>query len=110
MLQFRASLVLKELIQTSPKRSFSDILRHKNTLQNAYCLSAAYSNGKTPKLKIVRNGRQPPFIQHSPWRRFLCTKTDGAIEPTEPVTKDETLQETTAEYVLKCQLFNVLSV
>lgn len=97
MLQFRASLVLKELIQTSPKRSLSNILRHKNTLQNAYCLSAAYSNGKTPKLKILRNGRQPPFIQPSPWRRFLCTKTDGVTEPTEPVKKDETVQETTAE-------------
>nr|XP_055070898.1 glutaminase kidney isoform, mitochondrial isoform X2 [Misgurnus anguillicaudatus] len=97
MLQFRASLVLKELIQTSPKRSLSNILRHKNTLQNAYSLSAAYSNGKTPKLKIVRNGRQPPFIQPSPWRRFLCTKTDGVTEPTEPVNKDETVQETTAE-------------
>ncbi|XP_073710743.1 glutaminase kidney isoform, mitochondrial isoform X4 [Misgurnus anguillicaudatus] len=97
MLQFRASLVLKELIQTSPKRSLSNILRHKNTLQNAYSLSAAYFNGQTPKLKIVRNGRQPPFIQPSPWRRFLCTKTDGATEPTEPVNKDETVQETTAE-------------
>ncbi|XP_065108193.1 glutaminase kidney isoform, mitochondrial isoform X2 [Paramisgurnus dabryanus] len=97
MLQFRASLVLKELIQTSPKRSLSNILRHKNTLQHAYCLSAAYSNGKTPKLKILRNGRQPPFIQPSPWRRFLCTKTDGVTEPTEPVKKDETAQETTAE-------------
>ncbi|XP_048050331.1 glutaminase kidney isoform, mitochondrial isoform X1 [Megalobrama amblycephala] len=93
MLQFRASIVLKELIQTSPKRSFSDIIRHKKTLSNAYCFSAAYRDGRISKLKI--NGR--PFIQPLAGRRFLCTKTDGAIEPTEQVKKDETVQEATAD-------------
>ncbi|KAK9969112.1 hypothetical protein ABG768_027312 [Culter alburnus] len=93
MLQFRASIVLKELIQTSPKRSFSDIIRHKKTLSNAYCFSAAYRDGRISKLKI--HGR--PFIQPLAGRRFLCTKTDGAIEPTEQVKKDETVQEATAD-------------
>jgi len=95
MLQFRASIVLKELIQTSPKRSFSDIIRHKKTSPNAYCFSAAYRDDRIFKLKIVYNGR--PFIQPLAGRRFLCTKTDGAIEPTEPVKKDETVQEATAD-------------
>ncbi|XP_067266586.1 glutaminase kidney isoform, mitochondrial isoform X3 [Chanodichthys erythropterus] len=93
MLQFRASIVLKELIQTSPKRSFSDIIRHKKTLSNAYCFSAAYRDGRISKLKI--HGR--PFIQPLAGRRFLCTKTDGAIEPTEQEKKDETVQEATAD-------------
>lgn len=96
MLQFRASVVLKELIQTSPKRSLSDILRLKKTLPSAYRLSAAYSDGKTPKLNIVRNGRYLPFIQPLSSRRFLCTKTEGAIEP-ETAKTDETVQETTAD-------------
>ncbi|KAK7154469.1 hypothetical protein R3I94_007713 [Phoxinus phoxinus] len=95
MLQFRASIVLKELIQTSPKRSFSDIIRHKKTLPNAYCFSAAYRDDRISKLKIVYNGR--PCFQPLAGRRFLCTKTDGAIEPTEPVKKDETVQEATAD-------------
>lgn len=85
--------MLKELIQTSPKRSFSDIIRHKKTLSNAYCFSAAYRDGRISKLKI--HGR--PFIQPLAGRRFLCTKTDGAIEPTEQVKKDETVQEATAD-------------
>ncbi|XP_067300447.1 glutaminase kidney isoform, mitochondrial isoform X2 [Pseudorasbora parva] len=95
MLQFRASIVLKELIQTSPKRSFSDIIRHKKTLPNAYCFSAAYRDDRISKLKIVCNGR--PFIQPLAGRRYLCTKIDGAIEPTEPVKKDETVQEAAAD-------------
>lgn len=96
MLQFRASVVLKELIQTSPKRSLSDILRLKKTLASAYRLSAAYSDGKTPKLNIVRNGRRYlPFIQPLSSRRFLCTKTEGAIEP--ETAKTESVQETTAD-------------
>ncbi|KAA0715530.1 Glutaminase kidney isoform, mitochondrial [Triplophysa tibetana] len=96
MLQLRASVVLKELIQTSHKRSLSDILSFKNTLPSAYRFSAAYSNGKTPKLNIVRNGRYVPFIQPPSSRRFLCTKPEGAIEP-ETVKTDETIQETTAD-------------
>lgn len=95
MLQFRAAVVLKELIQTSPKRLFSDIIRHKKTLSNAHCYSAAYRDGQISKLKIVHNGR--PFIQPLAGRRFLCTKTDGAIEPAEQVKKDETVQEATAD-------------
>ncbi|XP_077072221.1 glutaminase kidney isoform, mitochondrial isoform X5 [Siphateles boraxobius] len=95
MLQFRASIVLKELIQTSPKRSFSDIIRHKKTLPNAYCFSAAYRDDRISKLKIVYNGI--PFIHPLAGRRFMCTKTDGAIEPTEPVKKDETVQEATTD-------------
>ncbi|XP_058642655.1 glutaminase kidney isoform, mitochondrial isoform X2 [Onychostoma macrolepis] len=95
MLQFRASIVLKELIQTSPKRSFSDIIRHKKTLPNAYIYSAAYHDGRISKLKTVCNGR--PFILPLTGRRFLCTKTEGAIDPTEPVKKDESVQEATAD-------------
>lgn len=95
MLQFRASIVLKELIQTSPKRSFSDIIRHKKTLPNAYIYSAAYQDGRISKLKTVCNGR--PFILPLDGRRFLCTKTEGAIDPTEPVKKDESVQEATAD-------------
>lgn len=94
MLQFRASIVLKELIQTSPKRLLSDIIRHKKTLPNAYCFSAA-NNGRISKLNIVHNGRC--FIQPLAGRRFLCTKTEGAIEPTETVKKDETVQEAAAD-------------
>lgn len=98
--------MLKELIQTSPKRSFFNIIRHKKTLPNAYCFSAAYRDDRISKLKIVYNGR--PFIQPLAGRRFLCTKTDGAIEPTEPVKKDETVQEATADkyeiYLLICHL------
>ncbi|ROL50416.1 Glutaminase kidney isoform, mitochondrial [Anabarilius grahami] len=105
MLQFRASIVLKELIQTSPKRSFSDIIRHKKTLSNAYCFSAAYRDGRISKLKI--NGR--PFIQPLAGRRFLCTKTDGAIEPTEQVKKDETVQEATADNCCDSHLKQVVS-
>ncbi|XP_056610888.1 glutaminase kidney isoform, mitochondrial isoform X2 [Triplophysa dalaica] len=96
MLQFRASVVLKELIQTSHKRSLSDILSFKKTLPSAYRFSSAYSNGKTPKLNIVRNGRYIPFIQPLYSRRFLCTKPEGAIAP-ETVKTDETIQETTAD-------------
>lgn len=92
MFQFRACVVLKELIQTSPKRSFSDILRLKEILPNSYRVSAAYSNGKTTKLNIVRNGRYQPLLS----RRFLCTKTEGAIEP-ETAKRDESLQETTTD-------------
>ncbi|XP_026073384.1 glutaminase kidney isoform, mitochondrial isoform X3 [Carassius auratus] len=95
MLQFRASLVLKELIQASPKRSFSDIIRHKKTLPNAYFYSAAYPDGRISQLKTVCNGK--PFIQALAGRRFLCTKTEGAIEPAEPVKKDESVQEATAD-------------
>uniref|UniRef100_A0A671T7D6 glutaminase n=1 Tax=Sinocyclocheilus anshuiensis TaxID=1608454 RepID=A0A671T7D6_9TELE len=95
MLQLRASIVLKELVQTSPKRSFSDIIRHKKTLPNAYTYSAAYPDGRISKLKTVCNGR--PFILPLAGRRFLCTKTEGAIDPTAPVKKDESVQETTAE-------------
>lgn len=94
MLQFRASIVLKELIQTSPKRLLSDIIRHKKTLPNAYCFSAA-NNGRISKLNIVHYGRC--FIQPLAGRRFLCTKTEGAIEPTETVKKDETVQEAAAD-------------
>ncbi|XP_051566132.1 glutaminase kidney isoform, mitochondrial isoform X2 [Myxocyprinus asiaticus] len=93
MLQFRASFVLKELIHTSPKRSLSDIIRHKKTLPNAYCFATTYPDSKLSKLKTVHNGRHLPFMRPSPGRRFLCTKTEGAIEPTEPVKKDETVQE-----------------
>lgn len=96
MLQFRASVVLKELIQTSHKRSLSDILSFKKTLPSACRFSSAYSNGKTPKLNIVRNGRYIPFIQPLYSRRFLCTKPEGAIAP-ETVMTDETIQETTAD-------------
>uniref|UniRef100_A0A8C2HG49 glutaminase n=1 Tax=Cyprinus carpio TaxID=7962 RepID=A0A8C2HG49_CYPCA len=96
MLQFRASVVLKELIQTSPKRSFSHIIRHKKTLPNAYFYSAAYPDVRISKLKTVCNGR--PFIQPLAGRRFLCTKTEGAIDPAaEPVKKDESVQEATAD-------------
>ncbi len=95
MLQFRVSIVLKELIQTSPKRSFSDIIRHKKTLPNAYIYNAAYPDGRISKLKTVCNGR--PFILPLAGRRFLCTKTEGAIDPTEPVKKDESVQEATAD-------------
>lgn len=93
MLQFRASIVLKELIQASPKRSFSDIIRHKKTLPNAY----TYSAGRLSKLKTVCNGR--PFIPPLAGRRSLCTKTEGAIDPnvTEPVKKDESVQDATAD-------------
>uniref|UniRef100_A0A8C1JFN7 glutaminase n=1 Tax=Cyprinus carpio TaxID=7962 RepID=A0A8C1JFN7_CYPCA len=90
MLQFRASLVLKELIQTSPKRLFSDIIRHKKTLPNAYIYSAAY-----PLTKTVCNGR--PFFLPLAGRRVLCTKTEGSIDPPEPVKKDESVQEATAD-------------
>lgn len=86
--------MLKELIQTSPKRSFSDIIRHKKTLSNAYCLNAAHQDGRISQIKTVHNGRL--FIQPLVGR-FLCTKTDGAIEPTEQVKKDETVQEATAD-------------
>uniref|UniRef100_A0A672RWM7 glutaminase n=1 Tax=Sinocyclocheilus grahami TaxID=75366 RepID=A0A672RWM7_SINGR len=95
MLQLRASIVLKELIQTSPRRLFSDIIRHKKTLPNAYIYSAAYPDGRISQLKTVCNGR--PFILPLAGRRFLCTKTEGAIDPTEPVKKDESVQEATAE-------------
>lgn len=95
MLQFRASLVLKELIQTSPKRLLSDITRHKKTLPNAYLYGVAYPDGRVSKLKTVCNGRA--FIQPLAGKRFLCTKTEGAIDTTEPVKKDESVQEATAD-------------
>ncbi len=95
MLQFRASNVLKELFQASPKRSFSDIIRHKKTLPNAYTYSAAYQDGRISQLKTVCNGRH--FILPLAGRRFLCTKTEGAIDPTEPVKKDESVQEATPD-------------
>ncbi|XP_043104610.1 glutaminase kidney isoform, mitochondrial-like isoform X1 [Puntigrus tetrazona] len=95
MLQFRASIVLKELIQNSPKRSFSDIIKHKKSSPNAYIYSAAYPDGRVSKLKTVCNGR--PSILPLAGRRFLCTKTEGAIDPTEPVKKDESVHEATAD-------------
>ncbi|XP_059356431.1 glutaminase kidney isoform, mitochondrial-like isoform X2 [Carassius carassius] len=95
MLQFRASLVLKELIQTSPKRLFSDIIGHKKTFPNAYIYSAAYPAGIISKLKSDCNGR--PFCLPLAGRRFLCTKTEGSIDSTEPVKKEESVQEATAD-------------
>ncbi|XP_026872222.1 glutaminase kidney isoform, mitochondrial isoform X3 [Electrophorus electricus] len=97
MLQFRLSSVLKELIQTSLKRPLSDIARHKTSLLSSYCFSSVCPDVRaTSKLKFMNPGGLRPLSQTSLWKRPLCTKTEGAINQTEPLKKDD-IQEAPAD-------------
>ncbi|XP_022535814.2 glutaminase kidney isoform, mitochondrial isoform X2 [Astyanax mexicanus] len=100
MLQFRLSTALKKLLPTSRDRPLTGIVRHKG------CFSSSSSSRSscpphahlTPALRSLRAGEHRALPRTwPPWRRPLCTKTEGAIEPSEPAKKDETIQETTAE-------------
>ncbi|XP_030642232.1 glutaminase kidney isoform, mitochondrial isoform X1 [Chanos chanos] len=96
MLQFRCSTVLKELFQASLKRPLTGISRNKTSSPNPYCFSSAYPDVKVVStLKTFNAGGRRPLLQCSPWIRSLCTKTEGAIETTEQVKKDETIKDST---------------
>ncbi|XP_076119405.1 glutaminase kidney isoform, mitochondrial isoform X3 [Alosa pseudoharengus] len=89
MLQFRFSTVLKELSQSNLKRPLTGIARNKSSSQNPNCFRTACPDARAiSKLKTFHaGGHRPPCV--SPWIRTFCTKTEGAIEATEQVKKDE---------------------
>lgn len=87
MLHFRLSPVLEKLFQTSRTRPLSDIVRRRGT-------TTTYPHVQlSSQLKTLR----PLSHASPPWRRTLCTKTEGAIEPSEQVKKDEIIQEGAAD-------------
>ncbi|XP_041940014.1 glutaminase kidney isoform, mitochondrial isoform X5 [Alosa sapidissima] len=89
MLQFRFSTVLKELSQSNLKRPLTGIARNKSSSQNPNCFRTACPDARAiSKLKTFHGGgHRPPCVL--PWIRTFCTKTEGAIEATEQVKKDE---------------------
>ncbi|XP_048095082.1 glutaminase kidney isoform, mitochondrial isoform X1 [Alosa alosa] len=89
MLQFRFSTVLKELSQSNLKRPLTGIARNKSSSQNPNCFRTARPDARAiSKLKTFHaGGHRPPCVL--PWIRTFCTKTEGAIEATEQVKKDE---------------------
>ncbi|XP_017568986.1 glutaminase kidney isoform, mitochondrial isoform X4 [Pygocentrus nattereri] len=99
MLQFRFSTALEKLFHTSRKRPLTDIVRHKASVPKPLCFSSSCPHvHRTSEIKTLRYGGHRAFSHVSPpWRRPLCTKAEGAIEPSEPVKKDETGQETAAD-------------
>ncbi|XP_036447820.1 glutaminase kidney isoform, mitochondrial isoform X2 [Colossoma macropomum] len=99
MLQFRFSTVLEKLFHTSRKRPLTDIVRHKGSVPKPLCFSSSCPHVHlTSEIKTLRYGGHRALSHTSPpWRRPLCTKTEGAIEPSEPVKKDETVQEAAAD-------------
>uniref|UniRef100_A0A8B9RBK1 glutaminase n=1 Tax=Astyanax mexicanus TaxID=7994 RepID=A0A8B9RBK1_ASTMX len=99
MLQFRLSTALKKLLPTSRERPLTGIVRHKGCFSSSSSRSSCPPHAHlTPALRSLRAGEHRALPRTwPPWRRPLCTKTEGAIEPSEPAKKDETVQETTAE-------------
>ncbi|KAL6484357.1 hypothetical protein MHYP_G00064020 [Metynnis hypsauchen] len=99
MLQFRFSTALEKLFHTSRKRPLTDIVRHKASVPKPLCFSSSCPHvHRTSEIKTLRYGGHRAFSHASPpWRRPLCTKAEGAIEPSEPVKKDETVQEAAAD-------------
>ncbi|XP_048095084.1 glutaminase kidney isoform, mitochondrial isoform X3 [Alosa alosa] len=100
MLQFRFSTVLKELSQSNLKRPLTGIARNKSSSQNPNCFRTARPDARAiSKLKTFHaGGHRPPCVL--PWIRTFCTKTEGAIEATEQVKKDEEGTTTTKAGIL----------
>ncbi|KAB5577409.1 hypothetical protein PHYPO_G00209610 [Pangasianodon hypophthalmus] len=88
MLQFRCSPVLKELFHVSFKRPLVHIAR-----RNAQALS---THGRLIS-KINPLCTSGCFSHSSSWTRTLCTKPEGAIEPSDQLKKDGTVQEAASD-------------
>lgn len=88
MFQFRRSPVLKELFHVSLKRPSVRSARHK----------AQAFNGDGRVLSKINPVFAADSVSYtSAWRRRLCTKAEGAIEASEPVKNDGTVQETATD-------------
>ncbi|XP_031439401.1 glutaminase kidney isoform, mitochondrial isoform X4 [Clupea harengus] len=89
MLQFRFSTVLKELSQSNLKRPLTGIARNKSSSPNPSCFRTACPDARVfSKVKTFQAGGHRPLCA-SPWIRAFCTKTEGVIDATEQVKKDE---------------------
>ncbi|XP_058249228.1 glutaminase kidney isoform, mitochondrial isoform X5 [Hemibagrus wyckioides] len=86
MLQFRCSPVLKELFHVNLKRPLVRSARHKTFSGDGRVFS-----------KINPVFAAGSVSHTSTWRRRLCTKAEGAIEASEPVKNDGTVQETATD-------------
>ncbi|KAJ8349676.1 hypothetical protein SKAU_G00248060 [Synaphobranchus kaupii] len=98
MLQFRLSIVLKELFQSNLKRPLTGIVRNKASPPAAICFSTACPDVTAlPKLKPLHVGRSGPVLRSSYGIRSFCTKTDGAVEASETTKDDGSGKEAEAE-------------
>ncbi|KAI1899445.1 hypothetical protein AGOR_G00061870 [Albula goreensis] len=97
MLQFRLSIVLKELFQSNLKRPLTDIVRNKAS-SPAYCFSTACPDvSVVSKLKPFHAGGCRPLVYSSPGIRSFCTKTEGAVAATETTKNDGSGKDTEAD-------------
>ncbi|XP_023670591.1 glutaminase kidney isoform, mitochondrial-like isoform X1 [Paramormyrops kingsleyae] len=80
MLQFRSSVVLKELFRSSLKRPLTSISRNKASSPVFYSFSTACPDvNVVSKVKSFHAGRHRPWLRPPAGVRALCTKTEGAV-------------------------------
>ncbi|KAI1884864.1 hypothetical protein AGOR_G00214240 [Albula goreensis] len=98
MLQFRAPTVLKELFQSSLKRSLTGIAKIKTSSTEFYGFrSGCHDVRVLSKLRTFHAGEYRPSLYPSTEVRSFCTKTEGAVAATEQTKKDEISKEALAE-------------
>ncbi|XP_061081563.1 glutaminase kidney isoform, mitochondrial-like isoform X2 [Conger conger] len=103
MLQFRLSIVLKELFQSNLKRPLSGIVRNKASPATICFSTACPDVTALPKLKPLYAGGYRPALRSSYGIRSFCTETGGAVIASE-TTKDDgsdNVKEAEAEKVRK---------
>ncbi|XP_049449401.1 glutaminase kidney isoform, mitochondrial isoform X3 [Epinephelus fuscoguttatus] len=93
MLQFRFSIVLKELFEATLKRPLSGS-RQKTWLPTRHCCFGTASvdaRAVSPQLKVLHAAPHRPALRAAPCAapfRSYCTKTEGAVEVDEQLKKD----------------------
>ncbi|XP_033471134.1 glutaminase kidney isoform, mitochondrial isoform X3 [Epinephelus lanceolatus] len=93
MLQFRFSIVLKELFEATLKRPLSGS-RQKTWLPTRHCCFSTASvdaRAVSPQLKVLHAAPHRPALRAAPCAapfRSYCTKTEGAVELDEQLKKD----------------------
>ncbi|XP_049905547.1 glutaminase kidney isoform, mitochondrial isoform X3 [Epinephelus moara] len=93
MLQFRFSIVLKELFEATLKRPLSGS-RQKTWLPTRHCCFGTASvdaRAVSPQLKVLHAASHRPALRAAPSAapfRSYCTKTEGAVELDEQLKKD----------------------
>ncbi|KAL7882133.1 hypothetical protein AOLI_G00089820 [Acnodon oligacanthus] len=99
MLQFRFSTALEKLFHSSRQRPLTDVVRRKGSVPEPPCRRS--SSAHVPRASGIKSlrcgGARAPSHASPPWSRALCTKAEGAIEPSEPGKKDEAVQEAAAD-------------
>ncbi|KAI5106790.1 Ig heavy chain V region 914 [Silurus meridionalis] len=87
MLRFRrAPLLLKEFFHLSLKRPLVQLARRHHA-------NAPGADGRLGPNQVRRVLGSGCFSHPPAWRRTLCTKTEGVLEPGEQLKKDGALQE-----------------